>query len=93
MKAALVLVQAILLTLATSPTSAHQDYYDRHARDHARHRQFHYFAGRAHARAHDEGFGSRAEHRAYHRALRHMHRRFHSDHPGTWHDHYRWRRY
>lgn len=81
---------AVLFTLP-APAFAHE--YDRHARDHARHRQFHYNTGRAHERAHEEGFYSRSEHRAYHHSLRHRHQHFHDDHPGTRHDHYRWRRY
>jgi hypothetical protein len=92
MRMAARVITAVFAVAAPATAFAH-DYYDRHARDHARHREFHYDAGRAHARAHEEGFYSRSEHRAYHRALRHQHRHFHDDHPGTYHDHYRWRRY
>jgi hypothetical protein len=86
------LAGAMLLAIPALPASAH-DEYDRHARDPARHGNFHYDVGRAHQPAHEEGFYSRSEHRAYHRALRGLHREFHEDHPGTRHDHYSWRRY
>lgn len=86
------LAVAILLLLPALPASAH-DYYDRHARDHAGHYRFHSDVGRAHERAHEEGFYSRSEHRAYHRALRGLHWKFHDHHPGTRHDHHSWRRY
>jgi hypothetical protein len=82
----------LALSAAVTPALAHDDsdsYYRRHARDHAEHRQFHYDVGRAHERAHEDGFYSHSEHRAYHRALRDQHRDFHEDHPGTRHDHYR----
>jgi len=91
-----VLVAAAMLAIAapTAPAFAHDSgYYNRHARDHWLHRKFHRDVARAHRRAHAEGFYSEREHRAYHRALRHLHRDFHDDHPGTRHDHYRWRRY
>ncbi len=83
---------AMLLTVPAVPAFAHDD-YDRHARDHSKHRQFHYRLGRGHERAHEEGFSSRSEHRAYHHDRRHSHRDFHEEHPGTRHDHYSWRRY
>ena len=89
---AALLATAAVTLMSVTPTFAH-DYYDRHARDHAKHRQFHGGVGRAHERAHEEGFYSRGEHRAYHRALRGLHREFHDHHPGTRHDHYSWRRY
>jgi hypothetical protein len=78
----------MLVSISSVPSFAHE-YYDRHTRDHARHRQFHDNTGKAHERAHEEGFYSRSEHRAYHRSLRHRHEHFHDDHPGTRHDHYR----
>lgn len=87
------LTAAVLaLSIPATPTFAH-DYYERHARDHARHRQFHHGTGRTHERAHEEGFYSRSEHRGYHQDLKGWHREFHEDHPGTRHDHYSWRRY
>lgn len=86
------LAAAVLLTVPGISAFAHDD-YDRHARDHAKHRQFHYRLGRAHERAHEEGFSSRSEHRAYHHDRRHSHRDFHEEHPGTRHDHHSWRRY
>jgi hypothetical protein len=85
---------ALALSAAATPVLAHDYsdyYYDRHARDHAEHRQFHNEVGEAHRRAHEDGFYSEAEHRAYHRALRDLHNDFHEDHPGTRHDHYDWR--
>lgn len=71
-------------------SSSGYGYYDRHARDHTQHRRFHGNVGRAHERAHEEGFYSGGEHRAYHRALRDLHGGFHYRHPDTRHDHYRW---
>jgi|SRR5262245_5997058 len=93
-----VLIATAMLAMAApaAPAFAHDpdySYYDRHARDHWQHRRFHRDVAGAHQRAHEEGFYSGAEHRAYHRALRHLHQDFHDDHPGTRHDHYRWRRY
>ena len=91
----LVAAAMLALTVPAAPAFAHDsDYsYNRHARDHRQHRNFHREVGEAHARAHEEGFYSRREHRAYHRALRNLHGEFHEDHPGTRHDHYDWRRY
>ena len=89
MKFALILGFAITSVTMVTPVLAHTD-YDRHARDHVRHRQLHYRDGRAHEWAHEKGFSSRAEHRGYHRALQDRHRDFHYHHPGTRHDHQRW---
>ena len=92
----LLLAAAVGFFLPVGSAFAHSDdngYYNRHARDDARHWQFHDRVNREHERAHEEGFYSRGEHRAYHRALRDRHGEFHEDHPGTRHDHYSWRRY
>lgn len=97
----LVAAAAFALFVPAAPASAHEDgydgrysygnYSDRHERDHARHRRLHRRMDGAHDRAHWEGFYSREEHRAYHRNLRDRHGDFHDDHPGTRHDHYRYR--
>lgn len=76
----------VVLPFLAAPVQAH-DYWDRHARDHARHREFHRSGAEAHDRAHREGFYNHREHRAYHRALRDLHGEFHHRHPDTWHDH------
>ena len=92
MTKALMAVAALTLTVAATPTLAHErdHYISKHERDHAEHRQLHGRINRAHERAHDEGFSSRREHRAYHRYLGRAHENFHEDHPGTRHDHRRW---
>jgi Ni/Co efflux regulator RcnB len=87
----LMAVAALALFAAVTPAAAHErdSYYDRHARDHAEHRQEHRNLNYGHERAHDRGFYSGAEHRAFHRELRSSHEDFHAEHPGTRHDHYR----
>ena len=85
---ALIAAAALLFTVPVVPALAHDDYGD-----HVEHWRFHGDLRDAHRRAHQEGFYSEAEHDAYHRALRDLHGEFHEDHPGNWHDHYRWRRH
>src|SRR5581483_4832470 len=91
MRRGLIAAAILALTIPVAPAFAHED-YDRHARDHWEHREAHRDLGRAHERAHDQGFDNRWEHRAYHRALRGSHEDFHENHPGTRHDHYEWLR-
>ena len=69
------------------------DYYWQHARDHEEHADFHQEEAYAHALAHAQGFYSYGDHAAWHEADREAHQAFHQDHPNTWHDHYRSRRY
>jgi len=80
------LVTAALLLLATPvvPALAHDD--DDYGYN--SHWQFLDQLSAAHARAHEEGFGSWAEHRAYHRALRDLHEDFHENQPGISYGHY-----
>jgi hypothetical protein len=85
---ALIAVAVLSFTVPVAPALAHDDYGD-----HVEHGQHHQDLSEAHRRAHEEGFYSRGEHNAYHRALRDLHQDFHDDHPGNWHDHYRWRGY
>src|SRR5712692_10449673 len=85
---ALMAAAVLLFTVPVVPALAHDD-----DGDHVEHWQLHRDLSEAHRGAHEEGFYSRAEHNAYHRALRDLQQDFHEDHPGNWHDHYRWRRY
>ena len=87
-KKALIAAAVLSFTVPVVPALAHDD-----DDDHAQHWQLHRDLSDAHRRAHEEGFYSREEHNAYHRALRDLHQDFHDDHPGNWHDHYRWRGY
>ena len=93
MKSALFALGAAgMLAFAASlaPAVAHDD-YDRHARDHVEHGDYHEDQAEEHQLAHEEGFESRRDHGAYHRALRREHDEFHDDHADTRHDHYQWR--
>ncbi len=92
---ALMLAAALTFSAAATPAFAyHSDSYkNRHARDHAEHRQTHGNINRGHERAHAEGFYSRSEHRGYHRSLKNLHGDFHETHPNTRHGHNNWRRY
>lgn len=96
MKALILAAPLMFVAVATVPALAHDDEgypNDSHAADHREHRDYHEWQNEQHERAHEEGFSSRAEHRAYHRAMREQHEDFHEDHPHTWHDHYRHRRW
>src|SRR5262245_65781077 len=81
----LIAVAVLAITAPTRAAFAHDDDFNRHARDHRAHWHFHREENQAHRRAQDGGFYSRAEHRAYHRALADLRGELHYDRPHTRH--------
>ena len=95
MKALIIAGAALALGASAGVAAAHPDDYSyEHQQDHADHQDYHQDQRQLHALAHRLGLADDPEsHEALHEALQDNHGQFHDEHPGTRHDHYRYRSY